>query len=264
MTAFQLPATVYRAIVRREITTTFHNRFVQIFAIVAWAGSIAVAALSGRPEAVPYGMLLLFLYLVPLFGLLVGVSAAHEEHDERAFLWSQPVPRAVFVLGKAVTLVVALAVVLLGALVAGAVVGAGAGTLSLLWGLGTGLVLVSVSAGVAAGQYTTSRARGLMVVLVVWVAAFALYDAAALGLSGLGMMQALPAFWVGLLLINPIDAVRLAGLFALEDVPFSTPGEAAWFEHLMAWLPAWVAALTVAWTALLLVLACRRLRRLDL
>ncbi|CBH23309.1 hypothetical protein GGQ21_001980 [Salinibacter ruber] len=82
----RLPASVYRALIRREVVTTFHNRFVQIFAVVAWAGSIAVAALSGRPEAVPYGLLLLFLYLVPLFGLLVGVSAAHEERDERAFL----------------------------------------------------------------------------------------------------------------------------------------------------------------------------------
>ncbi len=260
----RLPASVYRALIRREVITTFHNRFVQIFAVVAWAGSIAVAALSGRPEAVPYGLLLLFLYLVPLFGLLVGVSAAHEERDERALLWSQPVPRAAFVLGKAVTLIVALAAVLLGALVAGGVVGASAGTLALLWGLGAGVVLVSVGAGLAAGQYTTNRARGLMVVLVVWVVAFALYDAAALGLSGLGAMQAVPAFWAGLLLLNPIDAVRLAGLFALEDVPFSAPGDAAWMGDLMAGLPAWVAVLTAVWTGGLLLLACRRLRRLDL
>jgi len=33
---------------------------------------------------------------------------------------------------------------------------------------------------------------------------------------------------------------------------------------LLGWLPAWVAVLTLAWTTLLLVLACRRLRRLDL
>jgi len=260
----KLPPTVYRAIFQRELTTTLHNRFVQVFAVVAWTGSGAVALLTGRAEAVPYGLLLLFLYLVPLFGLLVGVSAAHEEHEERAFLWSQPVPRAIFVLGKAVTLIAALAAVLLGALGAGAAAGAGAGTLALLWGLGTGLVMVSVSAGLAVGQYTTSRARGLMVGLVAWIGAFALYDAAALALSGLDVVQGLPAFWVGLLLLNPIDAVRLAGLFALEGVPFSTPGEAAWMVELTAWLPAWAAGVTVAWSGGLLALACRRLRRLDL
>jgi ABC-type transport system involved in multi-copper enzyme maturation permease subunit len=258
------PSSVYQALLRREATTTFHNRFVQIFAVIVVGGSIAVGALSGRPEAVPFGLLLLFLYVVPLFGLLIGVSAAHEEHDERAFLWSQPVPRAAYVLSKTATLVGALAAVLLVALVAAAVGGASAGTLALLWGLGGALVLVSVSAGVTVGQYTTGRARGLMAALALWFGAFALYDAAALALSGIELMQSRPAVWVGLLLLNPVDAVRLAGLFGLENVPFSAPGEAAWMADLTAWLPAWVAILTVLWTGGLLVLACRRLRRLDL
>ena len=260
----QLPASVYRAILRREATTTFYNRFVQIFAVIVIGGSIAVGALSGRPSAIPFGLLLLFLYVVPLFGLLIGVSAAHEEHDERAFLWSQPVPRSVYVLGKTTTLVGALAVVLIAALVAAAVGGAAPGTLALLWGLGVALVLISVSGGVAVGQYTTGRARGLMMALTLWFGAFALYDALALALSGIEVVQNLPAFWVGLLLLNPIDAVRLTGLFGLENVPFSAPGEAAWMTDLLTWLPAWTAALTVAWTALLLLLACRHLHRLDL
>jgi ABC-type transport system involved in multi-copper enzyme maturation permease subunit len=260
----QLPTSVYRAILRREATTTFHNRFVQIFAMIVIGGSIAVGALSGRPSAIPFGLLLLFLYVVPLFGLLIGVSAAHEEHDERAFLWSQPVPRAVYVLGKTATLAGALAVVLIAALVAAAVGGAAPGTLALLWGLGVALVMISVSGGVAVGQYTTGRARGLMMALTLWFGAFALYDAVALTLSSIEVMQSLPAVWVGLLLLNPVDAVRLTGLFGLENVPFSAPGEAAWMADLLTWLPAWTAVLTVAWTALLLLLACRHLRRLDL
>ncbi len=264
MSLTKLPQSVYRAVLRREAATTFHNRFVQIFAAIVVGGSIAVGVLSGRPEAIPFGLLLLFLYVVPLFGLLIGVSAAHEEHDERAFLWSQPVPRSVYVLSKTTTLVGALAVVLLAAIVAAAVGGASVGTLALLWGLGVALVLISVSAGLTVGQYTTGRARGLMMALVLWFGAFALYDAFALAVSGLDVMQGLPAFWVGLLLLNPVDAVRLAGLFGLESVPFSAPGKAAWMADLTAWLPAWVTVLTVAWTGLLLVLACRRLRQMDL
>lgn len=264
MSLLQLPSSVYRAVLRREATTTFHNRFVQIFALIVVGGSIAVGALSGRPSALPFGLLLLFLYVVPLFGLLIGASAAHEEHDERAFLWSQPVSRALFVLGKTATLVSALAVVLLAALVVGAIGGASTGSLALLWGLGVALVLVSVTAGVAVGQYTTGRARGLMTALTVWFGAFALYDAVALGLSGLNVMQSFPAFWVSLLLLNPVDAVRLAGLFGLENVPFSVAGEATWMVNLTSWLPGWVAILAVAWMTLLLVLTCRHLRRLDL
>ncbi|MFB6231058.1 MAG: hypothetical protein ABEL04_07860, partial [Salinibacter sp.] len=118
----QLSASVYRAIIRREVTTTLHNQFVQIFAVLVGGSGLATAFLSGRPEAVPFGLLLLFLYVVPLFGLLIGVSAAHEEHDERAFLWSQPVPRAAFVLGKTATLVAALALVLLLPLIPAALV----------------------------------------------------------------------------------------------------------------------------------------------
>lgn len=264
MSLTQLPAPVHRAIIRREVTTTIHNRFVQIFAILVWAGSIAVAALSSRPEAVPFGLLLLLLYIVPLFGLLSGVSAAHEEYDERPFLWSQPVPRAAYVLGKTATLVVALAAVLLGVVVAAGTVGASVGTVVLLWGLGVALVLVSVSAGVVVGQYTTSRARGLMAVLVVWFGAFALYDAVALVGAGFEFLQALPALWVGLLLVNPVDAVRLAGLFGLENVPFSAPTDAAWMADVLTWLPAWVGFLTLIWTGGLLFLACRRIRRSDL
>ena len=260
----QLPSSVYRAIVRREITTTLHNQFVQIFAGLVWAGSIAVATVSARPEAVPFGLLLLLLYVVPLFGLLIGVSAAHEEHDERAFLWSQPVPRAAYVLGKTATLVGALALVLLGVLGVGALVGVAGGTLALLWGLGLALVLVSVSAGVTVGQYTSSHARGLMAVLVLWFGAFALYDVLALVGSGVSGLQEWPGLWVGALLLNPIDAVRLAGIFGLDNVPFSAPGDAAWLVEVLAWLPAWVAVLALGWTSGLLALACRRLRRLDL
>jgi len=264
MSLTQLPTSVYRAIIRREVTTTLHNQFVQIFAVLLLAGGLATAVLSGRPVAVPFGLLLLFLYVVPLFSLLIGVSAAHEEHNERAFLWSQPVPRAAFVLGKTATLVAALALVLLLPLIPAAVAAPDVGALALLWGLGSALVLVSVSAGVAVGQYTTTRARGLMAALVVWFGAFALYDTLALVGAGIEVLQGWPILWVGLLLLNPVDSVRLAGLFGLENVPFAAPGKAAWVAELATWLPAWVAVLTAAWAVLLLALACRRLRRMDL
>jgi len=260
----KLPASVYNALLHREATTAFHNRFVQIFALVVWGGSLGVGLLSGRPEAIPFGLLLLFLYVVPLFGLLIGVSAAHEEQGERAFLWSQPVPRSVYVMSKTTVLVAALAGVLLLALLSAAIGGANLGTLALLWGLGVALVLVSVTAGVAVGQYTTGQARGLMMALTLWFRAFALYDILALALSGIDVLQAVPGLWVGLLLINPVDTVRLTGLFGLGNVPFSAPGKAAWMADLLAWLPTWTAVLSLGWAFLLLGLACRRLQQQDL
>ncbi len=263
MTLFGASLSTLRAVIRREAITTRHNRFVQVFALVVLAGS-AVVAMTSRPEAVPFGVLLLFLYVVPLFGLLVGVSAAHEEREEWPFLLSQPVLRRAYVLGKAVMLGAALVAVLGVALIPAAVTAGAAAPVLLLGGLGIVLAVISVSGGLALGHYTATRARGLMVALLTWFAAFGLYDVLALALSSLGVMQQLPALWVAVLLLNPIDAVRLAGLFGLEQVPFSVAGAAAWMEPLTAWLPLWVVFLTVGWTAGVLALACRRLERLDL
>lgn len=264
MTIFGVPVSTLRAVIRREAITTRHNRFVQVFALVVWVGSGAVAAWAGRTDAVPFGLLLLFLYVVPLFGLLVGVSAAHEERDEQPFLLSQPVSRRAYVLGKAIMLGAALVGVLLLALVPAIWTVASAGPVVLLGGLGVALALVSVSGGLAVGYYTATRARGLMAALLAWFAAFGLYDVLALALSGLDLVQQVPALWVAVLLINPLDAVRLAGLLGLEQVPFSVAGAAAWMEPMTAWLPLWVAVLTIGWMGGLLALASRRLERLDL
>lgn len=263
MTLFGVPLSTLRAVMRREAVTTRHNRFVQVFALVVLAGSAAVAA-SSRPDAVPFGVLLLFLYVVPLFGLLVGVSAAHEEREELPFLLSQPVPRRAHVLGEAAVLSAALMGVLLLALIPAAVTVAVAAPVLLLGGLGVALAVISVSGGLAIGHYTATRARGLMAALLTWFAAFGLYDVLALALSGLGVMQQVPALWVAALLVNPIDAVRLAGLFGLEQVPFSVAGAATWIEPLTTWLPLWVGGLAIGWTAGALALAARRLDRLDL
>lgn len=264
MTLFGVPLSTLRAVMRREAITTRHNRFVQVFALVVLAGSGAVATMASRPEAVPFGVLLLFLYVVPLFGLLVGVSAAHEEREELPFLLSQPVPRRAYVFGKALALGAALVGVLVLALVPVIVMAPTAASVLLLGGLGVVLAIVSVSGGLALGHYTTTRARGLMAALLTWFAAFGLYDVLALALSGLGVMQQVPALWVAVLLLNPIDAVRLAGLFGLEQVPFSVAGAAAWIEPLTTWLPVWTGVLALGWSAGTLILACRRLERLDL
>jgi hypothetical protein len=227
-------------------------------------GSLAVAGTSARPEAVAYGTLLLLLYVVPLFGVLTGVSAAHDAAGERPLLWAQPVPRAWLVLGKAAVLSGALLVALGLTLAPAAWGGVEPSALALLGGLGAALALISASAGLAIGTSTRSPVRGLMGGLVAWFGAFGLYDLLALALSGVGAVQNAPALWVGVLIANPVDAVRLAGLFGLEGVPFSVAGAPDWIGAVAAWLPAWVAVLTLAWTAGLLAWACRAVRRREL
>lgn len=248
-----------RAIVRREVTTTLHNRYLQVFAALLLVGSGTVVGTSGAASSVAFGMLLLLLYVVPLFAVLVGVHAAHEDAEERALLLSHPVPRGTYVLGKLATLAGAFALVLTLALAPTAWRVASAAPVAVLGGLGLALILIWGSTGLAVGAWTASRSRGLMGALCAWFGSLVLYDLATLALAG--AMQAWPSAWVALLLLNPSDAVRLAGMTALEGVAFTAPGSSAGVATLLAWTPAWVGVLTVAWTVGMAGLARAGLRR---
>ena len=253
---------VLPVVVRREVLTLLQNRFVQAFALIGVGGSTVLSLFASGP-ALPFALLLFWLYVVPLFGLLIGVSAAHEELEEQPFLMSQPVGRFTYGAGKFVALVASLGVVLAAALVPAALAAGRVGPLLLVGALGLALALVSGSGGLAIGQSTASRTRGLIAALLAWIGALALYDLLALSLSGIGFVQDWPSLWAGLLLLNPLDAVRLTGLFSLGDVPFSVPGGHAWVEAMTAWLPAWVGGLTLVWTGALLWTARRQIERRD-
>ena len=139
--------------------------------------------------------------------------------------------------------------------------GAAGRSLAVLWGLGLALVGVWGSTGLAVGVYTANRARGLVAGLCVWFGSLVLYDLATLLLAGVDTMQARPAVWTSLLLLNPTDAVRLAGMTALEGVSFTAPGSSKTVATLLAWTPVWTAVLAVGWTAAAFVWAGRRLDR---
>lgn len=257
-----LSSAALQAVAKREAYTTLHNRFVQVFALVMWGSSTAVAVFTGNDASVPFAVLLLWLYIIPLFALLIGVHTVHEERDEQPFLLSQPVPRDTFVIGKLAMLVALITAVLAGALVPVAIVAPGGGW-PLIFGLGLALALIGVSVGLAIGHYARSSVRGLMGALLLWFVGLVLYDFATLALVDVPFIHNRPALWIGVLLLNPLDAVRLAGLMGLEAVPFTVPGAQQWVEPLLNQLPLWVAALTVGWTAAATTWARRQLNRHD-
>ena len=251
------------AVIRRERRTALRNRFVQVFALVTVGGSLLLSAFSPGGAALQVALLLLILYVVPLFALLAGVSAAHEELEEQAFLMSQPVGRFTYAAGKLLTRAALLVGTLAVALASAALLAGSAGALAALWALGAALVLVGVSVGLALGEYVRSRPEGLMLSLLVWFATLVLYDLLALSLSHVAFFQGAPTFWTAVLLVNPIDAVRLTGLLALGDVPFSVPGESAGVRLLLDALPAWTAAVTLVWTGAAVWAAHRAVDRRD-
>jgi ABC-type transport system involved in multi-copper enzyme maturation permease subunit len=250
---------IVQAILRREAVTTLHNRYVQIFALLLAAGSLTVVGAAGSAASVSFGALLLLLYVIPLFAVLIGVSAAQEEREEQPLLLSHPLPRGWFVGGKLAVLAGALALVLTLALIpVGIRVGSAAST-GVLWGLGLALVLVWGSTGLAVGFAAKNRARGLVLGLTIWFASLVLYDLCTFLLAGVDAMQARPTLWVSLLLLNPADAVRLAGLTALDGLSFTAPGTTEAVATLLAWTPLWTVGLTVLWTVGATLLARRAL-----
>ena len=251
------------AVMHREVRTTLQNRFVQVFALVAVCGSLLLSAFSPDGVALQVSLLLLILYVVPLFALLAGVSTAHEELEEEPLLMSQPVGRFTYGAGKMITLAAMLAGALAVALGPAAFAVGDAGALGALWGLGVALVLVGGSVGFALGQFVRSRTKGLMVSLLVWFIGLVLYDLLALSLSDIAFFQRAPVFWTLILLINPIDAVRLTGLLALGKVPFFVPGESAGVRMLLDHLPAWTTVLALAWTGGAVWAAHRAVDRRD-
>lgn len=253
------PSPALRAVVRRETHTTRHNRYVQVFALLLVVGSLTIIGGSGTAASVAFGLLLLLLYVVPLFAVLVGVSSAHESLEERPVLLSHPLPRGTFVAGKLATLVAAQTGVLTLALVPAAWRVASVQPLLVLWGLGGVLISVWTSTGLVLGIYTSNRPRGLVAGLCVWFASLVLYDLGAFALAGVEAVQSWPAFWVSLLLLNPSDAVRLAGLTLLDGASFTAAGAHSTVTTLLAWTPIWVVVLAVAWSGAALGVAWRRL-----
>lgn len=252
---------VVQSIVQREVSTTLHNRYVQFFALLLVAGSLTVVGAAGSAASVSFGTLLLLLYVIPLFAVLIGVSAAQEEREEQPILLSHPLPRGRFVASKLAVLAGALVLVLtLALLPVGVRVGSGY-ALGVLWSLGLALVLVWGSTGLAIGFYAANRARGLVLGLCVWFASLVLYDLCTFLLAGVDALQAWPTVWVSLLLLNPADAVRLAGLTALDGVSFTAPGTTEAVTTLLAWTPVWALVLTGLWTAGATLLAWRGLER---
>src|SRR5687768_5221209 len=102
LTAFD--PTPLRAVVGREVRGSLSSRYFHVFCSVALAGGIAASALADEVGAAALFLLQIALYFVSLFALLLGVNSARAETEEWPLLFSQPVARSLYVLGKFVAL----------------------------------------------------------------------------------------------------------------------------------------------------------------
>jgi Cu-processing system permease protein len=267
---------------RQELALAARSRWAQIFAAVF---ALLAAAVSGSGYILSGGsgvqdfsrtassLVQLVVLLAPLTSLVIGVLTLTPERGAAELLYAQPVRRGTILIGRLGGLFLALAAAqVLGLGVAGIIVfghsgGTGAAGYLLLL-LGT-LVLTAVFLGIAAALAAASpgrRARSLALALIVWFAAVALVDLAALGVASVLPSAAASRLLITTSLVNPVDAVRTGVLMGLEGTTAFGPASLALLRFTKG--PVGAAGLLIAscllWIALPTALAARRLSRADL
>lgn len=251
-----------RALFAREFRAALLNRSFQIFCGLALAGGTAVAIFGEDAAATGVFYLQIALYFVSLFALLAGVGSAQTEREEWQLLFSQPLPRPVFVIGKFLTLLSILAGVLVLFFLPSLSMGPGS---SLAWLYLQTLLLAGafLALGLAAGYFAHDRAQGLIVGVSAWLLLLFGIDLIALFAARWSAIQQLPDLWVALLMLNPLDSFRIDALFALQQIPAEaankTPLASWWIAHAGVWF----GGLAAAWSIGFVTLAGIRLNRWE-
>lgn len=230
MNVFDTPLLLFAG---QELTLAVRSRWTQIFAAVFAALALAVASsgyiLSGGSGMQDFArtsasLIQLVILLVPLASLIIGVLSLAPDRGAAELVFSQPVSRSTVLLGQMLGLFAALvAAEALGFGVAGLVIfsragGEGIDGYLVLFGSAAVLTAVFVAMAALIGSAAIGRrkARALAVALVVWFVTVILFDVGALGVASLLRSGHASRVLIVTAIVNPIDAVRVAALLAIE------------------------------------------------
>jgi ABC-2 type transport system permease protein/Cu-processing system permease protein len=252
-----------QALLLREFRAALINRYFQVFAALALLGGFTAVFFSENANAIGFFVVQVALFLVSLFALLAGVSSAQAEREEWQLMFSQPVPRAAYIIGKFVAYLSifggVLALLFVPALFGGATVK----PIAILYLQTLLLAAAFLALGLAAGFLAHDRAQALIIGAGAWLLLLFGVDLAGLFAARLEFMQKIPDLWVSLLMLNPLDAFRIHALFALEQIPAEaankTPLANWWIMHAGLWF----SAIAVLWTVSLIAVAGFRLNKLE-
>lgn len=267
----------------QELTLAVRSRWTQIFAVVFASLALAVAfsgyILSGGSGMQDFArtsasLIQLVILLVPLASLMIGVLSLAPERGAAELLFSQPVSRATVLLGQMLGLLAALvAAEAIGFGVAGLVIfsragGEGVGGYLVLFGSAAMLTAIFVALAALIGSAAIGRrkARALAVALVVWFVTVILFDVAALGLASLLRSGHASRVLIVTAIVNPIDAVRVEALLAIEGSTAFGAASLAFlrFTHGSQGAVLLLVLSVALWILIPALAAMVRLRRMDL
>lgn len=252
-----------RALFAREFRAALINRYFQVFCALALIGGIAAAIFSEDENAIAVFYVQIAIYFVSLFALLAGVGSAQAEREEWQLLFTQPLPRAAYVVGKFCALLSMFCGVLLLMFLPALLAGSPVRVLGALYFETFLLVATFIACGLAAGYLSHDRAQGLIVGVSAWIVLLFGLDLFALFAARWSAIQTLPDLWVALLMCNPLDSFRINALFALQQIPAEaaskTPLASWWIGHASVWF----VVIAAVWSLMLMTLAGLRLKNWE-
>jgi ABC-2 type transport system permease protein/Cu-processing system permease protein len=112
-----------------------------------------------------------------------------------------------------------------------------------------GVTLAMAALGLGVGFWIRDPVRGLLSALGVWFVLLFGTDLLLLAVAGAPWIHERSTIWVAILMVNPLDALRITVLFGVERAAFAGLDAGAlvgwWLSH--AW--AWLAVVAILWTA---------------
>jgi hypothetical protein len=254
---------VVRASAGRELLSHRLNRF--LYAHLLLVGAAGLLPLFTPDDALARGaawwLLHAVLYAVSLSALLLGLSSAHAEAEEFAWLLGLPTGVGPWLAGKAAALTVLLGAASLLLTLPTALAGGASRELAVAAGGAAGVSIVCGLAGLAIGFWVRDSVRGLIGAVATWLVFLFGTDLFLLAVAGAAFSQQHPDLWVAPLMANPLDAFRVTILFSVERAAFSGLNAGRLANWWVAHAPSWLATVFALWAAASAVAAWLGARR---
>lgn len=260
---------------RRALESRWLYGFAALFAAFVLGLSFFGLAQSGEVgftgfARVTLSLLNLVLFVVPLVGLLLGVTSVTGSAEALSLLLAQPVSRGEVLAGKFAGVSAAIVVAqLLGLGGGGLVVALNAGPdqlagFAVLCGVSVALAILSVATALALASWWPDRLRATGAALALWLLLVVAYDLGVLGVTTIFRGAALQSILLPALLLNPIDLARVLVTMAVGRGALFGPTAAVLARSLGTAPGAVLAGVAlVVQTAVPLALAARAFRRRD-